>query len=169
VRRRKRPLDRGGLYYALLPILVGSLPPPLRCKPISANQRLWLAAHLNSSPTSPRAGLFFCHTASLRALSGATPADSNHQSPRHDCSFVHLRVMLHLFDDAGRPIHVSLLLLGLASTGEVNEVCKQCQVVLQWLKRPNAFAGCFRGTHGYPLLRSRSSPGSMSWPPLSLC
>ena len=56
--------------------------------------------------------------------------------------------MLHLFDDIGRPIKVSLLLSRLASTREINEVCEESQVVL---KRPTAVAESFTGSHVHPV------------------
>jgi hypothetical protein len=43
---------------------------------------------------------------------------------------------LHILDDVFRPIHVSLLLLRLASLGYVVQVGEEFQVVLEWLNRP---------------------------------
>jgi hypothetical protein len=53
--------------------------------------------------------------------------------------------MLHLFDDIRRLVEVSQLLRALAPTGEINQVCEEFQIVLQWLERPTAVAGSFRG------------------------
>jgi hypothetical protein len=66
--------------------------------------------------------------------------------------FPHLGMPLHLFDDVFRPIHVSLLLHGIASTGDVNEGCEKLQIIFERLKRPETIAGSLRRIHRRPLL-----------------
>jgi hypothetical protein len=63
--------------------------------------------------------------------------------------FLHPEVTLHFFDYARRPIKISLLLSGLTSTREVNEICEESQVVLKRLNGSSAIAGSFRGVHPY--------------------
>jgi hypothetical protein len=53
-------------------------------------------------------------------------------------------MMLHLFDDAGRPVHIAPLLLGVALSGEVNEACEKFQVVPKRSKRSASLAASFQ-------------------------